>query len=210
MKALIRVIREIIIGIIIKLFTKTDIIRYEVLELISAEIYQRNVQGSVAELGVYKGDFAGRINKQFHDRKLFLFDTFEGFDRRDVRKELENGFSSKLITKEGDFTNHSVDVVLRKMKYPENCIIKKGWFPETTKNMNEEFVFVSIDADLFEPIYHGLVFFYPKLKKGGYIFVHDYNGKLYGAKEAVRRFSYEYNIPYVPLNDICGSVVFSK
>ncbi|MDR2490792.1 MAG: TylF/MycF family methyltransferase [Spirochaetaceae bacterium] len=57
----------------------------------------------------------------------------------------------------------------------------------------------------------GLVYFYPRLEKGGYIFVHDYNGDLYdGAKMAVRRFASEFNVPYVRLSDLCGSVVFSK
>jgi O-methyltransferase len=96
------------------------------------------------------------------------------------------------------------------MKYRSNCVVKKGWFPETAEDIDERFAFVSIDADLFEPIYRGLLFFYPRLEKGGYIFVHDYNGKMYGARDAVQRFSREFNVPYVPLNDVCGSAIFTK
>jgi O-methyltransferase len=98
------------------------------------------------------------------------------------------------------------------MKHRENCIVKKGWFPQTAEDVDETFAFVSIDVDLSEPIYQGLVFFYPRLEKGGYIFVHDYghSAGMYAAQEAVRRFSMEYNVPYVPLSDVCGSVVFSK
>ena len=83
-------------------------------------------------------------------------------------------------------------------------------FQTLQENIEDKFVFVSIDTDLFEPIYQGLLYFYERLEKGGYIFVHDYNGKLYGAKEAVQRFSEELNIQYVPLCDLCGSVIFSK
>ena len=47
------------------------------------------IQGSVAECGVYLGDFAYFINKYFSNRTMYLFDTFEGFDVRDVEKEKE-------------------------------------------------------------------------------------------------------------------------
>jgi O-methyltransferase len=204
--AVVRVIREIIIAWVIRIFTSNDVIRYQMLALIAEEIRDKNIEGCVAELGVYKGDFAKKINVHFPDKRLYLFDTFCGFDKRDV--EIEQKFNNNA--KEKDFANHSVDVVLKKMRHPQNCIVKKGWFPETTENVEERFAFVSIDADLFEPIYRGLLYFYNRLEKGGYIFVHDYNGKLYGAKEAVQKFSAEFNVPYVPLSDLCGSVVFAK
>ncbi|MDR1030890.1 MAG: TylF/MycF family methyltransferase [Treponema sp.] len=204
--AVIRVAREIVIAWLIRVFTSNDVIRYQALELASREIKDKKIKGSIAELGVYKGDFAKRINVHFPDKTLYLFDTFNGFDKRDV--EIEKKFNKNA--KENDFMNNNIELVLKKMKYPENCIIKKGWFPETAKNIEERFAFVSIDADLFEPVYQGLLYFYERLEEGGYIFVHDYNGKLYGAKEAVQKFSKEYNIPYVPLSDICGTVVFSK
>jgi O-methyltransferase len=63
----------------------------------------------------------------FPDRKLYLFDTFEGFDERDVKIELKNNYSAG----NQDFSNTSVELVLNKMKHKDNCIIKKGFFPET-------------------------------------------------------------------------------
>jgi O-methyltransferase len=206
MNSVVRVSREIIIGWIIRLFSKSDVIRHETLRLVAAELILKNVPGCIAELGVYKGDFAKRIHNFFPERKLYLFDTFDGFDKRDVKIETEKGFSAT----ENDFMQSNIELVLKKMKKRENCIVKKGWFPETARDVDEKFAFVSIDADLFEPIYQGLKYFYPRLEKGGYIFVHDYNGKLYGAKEAVQKYSDEFHIPYVPLSDVCGSVVFSK
>jgi O-methyltransferase len=61
-----------------------DYIRLSTLELISFEIVKKDLKGNVAELGVYKGKFARYLNHFFPDRKLYLFDTFEGFDNRDV------------------------------------------------------------------------------------------------------------------------------
>ena len=60
---------------------KLDYVRVATLELIAEEIKQQNVQGSVAELGVYQGEFSKYINQVFSQRKLFLFDTFKGFEK---------------------------------------------------------------------------------------------------------------------------------
>jgi O-methyltransferase len=70
---------------------------------------------------------------------------------------------------------------------------------------------VSIDTDLYDPIYNGLQYFYPRLVKGGYIFIHDYNNDAYlGAKKAVQQFCAENNISFVPLPDSCGSAIITK
>jgi O-methyltransferase len=184
-----------------------DYIRLSTLELVAHEIDRNNIAGSVAELGVYKGKFARYINQYFPARKLFLFDTFKGFDEKDVRSERQHTYSSG----EQDFSNTSVDKVLGLMPFPEQCIIKQGHFPETAAGLNEQFAFVSIDADLYEPIYNGLQYFYPKLNQGGYIFVHDYNNDGYmGTREAVEKFCKENHLNKLPLPDACGTVVLMK
>lgn len=43
-----------------------------------------SIEGSVAEAGVYQGNFSAVINKCFPTRKLYLFDTFEGFDSKEI------------------------------------------------------------------------------------------------------------------------------
>jgi O-methyltransferase len=185
-----------------------DYVRYSSLELIAREIYENKISGNVAELGVYQGDFAQYINQIFPDRKLYLFDTFEGFNEDDVRIEKTN---KNYVPDEDEFKATDVTIVLNKMKYKKNCIIKKGYFPETAKDVDDTFAFVNIDVDLSEPIYNGLCWFYSHLEKGGYIFVHDYNNRRWtGAKEGVKKFVKEYGIPYFPLSDGAGSVVFVK
>jgi O-methyltransferase len=184
-----------------------DYIRLATLELISYELDRKSPEGSVAELGVYKGKFARYINQYFPNRSLYLFDTFEGFDNRDIVAEKENKFSSG----EQDFSDTSVESVLKLMQYPEKCIPVKGFFPESAENIQATFVFVSIDADLYEPIYHGLVFFYPKLVPGGYIFIHDFNNDNYkGSRKAVEQFCVEQKISCLPLPDSGGSAIIMK
>jgi O-methyltransferase len=184
-----------------------DFVRYSSLELVAQEINKNSIKGNVAELGVFRGEFARHINAAFPNRRLYLFDTFEGFNDVDVKVETKNKYTKKM----DDFSNTSIELVLEKMKYRKKVIIKKGYFPETAENVDDTFAFVSIDADLYEPIYNGLKFFYPRLATGGYIFIHDYNNENYsGAKVAVRNFCKENNIPYFPLSDAAGSAVISK
>jgi len=184
-----------------------DYIRLATLELVSHEIKTKKLDGSVAELGVYKGRFAKYINHYFPERKLYLIDTFEGFDKRDVDSETAKNFS----TGEQDFSETSIEAVLKLMPYPQSCEPVKGFFPESAKNIDDRFVFVSLDTDLYEPIYNGLQFFYPKLVSGGYIFIHDFNNDAYkGARQAVERFCKEQNIGYLPIPDLGGSAIISK
>jgi O-methyltransferase len=184
-----------------------DYIRLATLELVANEIHKKNLPGNVAEVGVYKGKFAKYINQYFPSKRLYLFDTFEGFDKKDVQTEKKLGFNDATQ----DFSNTSVDLVLKNMPFPKQCVIKKGFFPETTAGIEDSFVFVSLDTDLYEPIYQGLIYFYPRMVKGGYIFVHDVNNESYkGAAKAVDEFSSQQGISFLPIPDSCGSVVFIK
>ncbi len=56
----------------IPLFDKMDYTRIATLDLLAHEILQKNVKGEIAELGVYRGDFAKYLNQIFGDRSLHL------------------------------------------------------------------------------------------------------------------------------------------
>ena len=92
------------------------------------------------------------------------------------------------------------------------CLQKKGLFPESLQGLEETFSFVSIDVDFEQAMYDGISYFYPRLSKGGYIFIHDYNSKFRGVKEALKRYEADNNIKLakVPLPDADGSVVLAK
>ncbi len=184
-----------------------DYVRYATLGLCAQEILRKNVPGNVAEVGVYKGDFAKRLNKLFPQRQLYLFDTFAGFDAQDVATEKASGFS----TGDQNFADTSVEMVLRQMPFPQQCVVKKGFFPATAVGVNDTFCFVSLDADLYDPILEGLRFFYPRLAAGGFIFVHDFNNDEYkGAQQAVLDFCQSQGLSFTPLPDSGGTAVLSK
>jgi hypothetical protein len=150
---------------------------------------KRMYRGNVAELGVFRGATAAQLNKLFPNKKLFLFDTFEGFDPDELSDDTEK-YSSSLtsVTSVIDiFKDTSVETVLSKMRYPENVIIKKGYFPSTFDLHNESFCFVHIDPDLYAPTKSGLELFYPRVEHKGIILVHDYF-EIEGVTKAVDEF----------------------
>ena len=46
-------------------------------QFMSQEVYRQNIEGAIAELGVFRGFNASVMNHFFPDRKLYLFDTFD-------------------------------------------------------------------------------------------------------------------------------------
>jgi O-methyltransferase len=171
-------------------------------------IADSGIKGEVAELGVFQGEFARHINKQFSDRKLYLFDTFDGFSENDIKKDFEIGSSEKIMDQEYNFSDTTEKFVLDRMEYPEKCIVKKGYFPKTAEKLEEKFAFVSLDADLYQPMLEGLKYFYPRLEKGGYIFVHDFfHEDFMGTKKAVLEYKNIEKIHYVPLGDNCSIAI---
>lgn len=175
------------------LYTEDDK-RVNWLKSFASFTYERDIKGAVAECGVYKGEFAYYINKYFPDRKLYLFDTFGGFDERDllVEKTIGDGRFDSNFFNETTFHATSEKIVLGRMLHKKNCIIKKGYFPETGETVDDTFCFVNLDMDLYQPMFEGLKFFYNKMSKGGIILLHDYfHSGLPGVKVAVEDFEKE-------------------
>lgn len=183
-------------------------LRLAALRMIAGEARERGIAGAIAELGVYRGDFAVEMNRLFPDRPLYLFDTFAGFDQRDITIEAEHGFSRAAT---GHFADTSVDAVRRRLPHPDRAVFRVGYFPETAQGIEDAFAVVSLDADLYKPLYDGLRYFYPRLSKGGALIVHDYNNTRFsGAKRAVRQFCEECGVFVVPLSDLHGTGVIIK
>ncbi len=135
--------------------------RIAALEVASREIYDKNIAGAVAEAGVYRGAVASYINRFFPDRELYLFDTFEGFDSKDIKADRMNGYTLMNV---GDYGDTSINMVLKRMPYADKIVIKKGYFPDTVEGLDErQFCFVNLDMDLYQPIKAGLEYFYPRL-----------------------------------------------
>ena len=163
---------------------------------------------NIAEGGVFQGDFSKELNCIFPDNKLFLFDTFEGFDLRDIEQERLYSLSN---AESGHLNITSEKLVMGKMLHKEMVEIRKGYFPESVLGLdNEKFLFVNLDFDLYAPTLAGLEFFFPRLVNGGVILVHDFFSDVYlGVRKAVNEFEAKNALIKLPIGDN-SSVVISK
>lgn len=176
------------------------------------------LEGNVAECGVYKGDFSIYINKFFPDKIMYLFDTFEGFSECDVKIEQKMGNSAFLnsgFNQSGCFSSTTADLVLSRMPNKEKCVIRKGYFPESAAGLqDQEFCFVNLDMDLYNPQLEGLRFFYDRMVNKGVILLHDYyHPNLPGVKAAVDDFRRERgndNIVLFPIGDECSIALMKR
>jgi O-methyltransferase len=188
--------------------SEDDFCRMMSIRLATERIRRKNLPGAIAELGVYRGELAAILNRLFPDRTLYLFDTFEGFSEKDLSDGQEGNHSQAVA---GDFQDTTLDLVLSRMPHPEKVVVRKGYFPSTTEGLEETFAMVSLDVDLYKPTLAGLQYFYPRLAKGGCIFVHDYNNlRFKGVQSAVEEFSDSTGAPVVPLPDFAGTAIILK
>lgn len=195
------------VELLFDVYEKTDYTRTMTLNLICNEILQKNLKGSIAEVGVFQGKFSRLMSMALPNKKIYLYDTFEGFDESFFNTDFEKQIKSHSLNQ---FNNTSLERVLGIMPNTKNCVVRKGFFPESVqeKDAEELFCLVSLDCDLYEPIYAGLSFFYPLMEKGGYILVHDYNNAAYkDCKTAVKKFCSENNITIVPVSDGWGTAI---
>lgn len=187
--------------------------RLAVMRMMAEQIEGYGVKGDIAELGVYRGDTAAELNRLFPERRLFLFDTFEGFNETDVERDMSASGGSD--GRWPDFSDTSIELVMGRMKKPENVTIIKGWFPDSLKTLPGRddllFALVSLDADLEGPTRSGLEFFWPRLARGGAIVLHDFNSMQFpGVKRAADAFCRENGVMPVPCTDLHGTTVIVK
>lgn len=195
-----------------------EYVRFRTLELVANQI-DGNVCGEIAEAGVYNGDFASAMNRLLPRRKMYLYDTFEGFNEEDISMDVENAYTKseyfqKISFKVAEPTLEGhIQVIKKKMATPDNVIFRIGNFPDTIKEESEKkFALVSLDMDLYRPTRDGLSFFYERLSNGGFIFMHDYNTPNHsGIRKAVVEFESKMGeVHKIPIPDEFGTLLITK
>ncbi len=179
-----------------------DDIRYATLALAIQRLEDSGISGAFAEVGVYRGVTSAFIHRQAPQRKLYLCDTFEGFPESSLRGVEDTRF--KDTSKEG---------VIALIGDTDNIEFRVGFFPETAAGLEaEQFALVMLDVDLFTPALDVFHFFYPRLVRGGYFFMHDFNSP--ESERGISRASLEFlaDKPELPIEipDFHGSALFRK
>lgn len=162
----------------------------------------QGLEGACAECGVFQGDFARVMNSCFKNRRLYLFDTFEGFNEKDISVETGCSYSEAKVN---DYAGTSVELVMSKMAYPDQVSVRKGYFPQSAQDITERFCFVNLDLDLYLPTLEGLRWLAGQMVPGGVVLVHDYfSDNFRGVSAAVNEFITEYRekaLRLVPIGD---------
>lgn len=183
---------------------KYDYFRSATIGLAVQRIVSDGILGSLAEVGVYRGEMSKFIHQLAPDRRFYLFDTFEGFPRQDLGPN---------APEDNRWNDTSVKVVLHNIGDRRNIKIRKGIVPDTFRGLEkEQFAFVLLDLDLYKPTLSSLGFFYPRLIKGGYLLVHDYNSpeSEYACNRAVNEFMHDKPEKMIEIADEWGSALFRK
>jgi len=167
---------------------------YEAYMIYSITRSQRELDGDMAEVGVYQGGSAKIICDVKRNRKLFLFDTFKGLPEL---SDIDTLFGKKHW-KKNQFNDTSLEAVKDYLSSYENVQIIKGEFPKTADSIGDsKFSFVHLDVDLYRSTIECLKFFYPRLVKGGIILVHDYFAD--GIQKAFKEFQQSNKIQLIEL-----------
>jgi len=149
--------------------------------LISLIERTRNIDGEIAECGVYRGDslvpmaiYASQqgIRKIFHG-----FDSFEGFAESIVKDQLLGG-AELDYKRPGGMNETSKEYVAAKLTRfgLGNVQLHKGFFEHSLQECSKlSFSFVHLDCDAYDAYSQCLEFFYPRLLPGGIILLDEYN-----------------------------------
>ncbi|TVQ87949.1 MAG: macrocin O-methyltransferase [Bacteroidetes bacterium] len=185
-------------------------------------ILGNNIQGSIVICGVWRGGSAMLIakmlsNRNIFDKKIYLFDTFEGMSapsQHDIDfrgnhafvllKENENN-KEKSVWCLADLADVKNNMMLT--NYPEeNIIYIKGKVENTIpeNSPKEDISLLHLDTDWYESTKHELQFLYPKLVLNGILLIDDY-GHWEGCRKAVDEYFKEQGINIL-LNRIDSTV----
>jgi O-methyltransferase len=179
-----------------------DDIRYSTLALAIQRLELDGIPGDFAEIGVYRGVTSLFMHRQAPQRKLYLFDTFEGFPSQDLEVESDMRFRDT-----------SQEMVAQLIGDTDHVEFRKGYFPETAVGLEQErFALVMLDCDLYSSALEALRFFYPRLTAGAYFFLHDFNSpeSNYGISRAASEFMTGKPEFLVEIPDFNGSALFRK
>ena len=141
------------------------------------------VPGDLAECGTYQGKSAHLLcaHGERYGRRVHLFDSFEGLPEPHSRdgeywRQGDLAAGEELLGETlGEFSNWQA--------YP-------GWIPSRFPDVkDQQFSFVHIDVDLYQPTLDSIEFFFPRMSRGGVILMDDYGfGTCPGAKQALDEF----------------------
>ena len=145
----------------------------------------KDVDGAVAELGVYKGRSAQLLARALPTKEIHLFDTWTGMPAmQDFRIDDH---------RVGDFADCSLADTQLRLYENQNVIFHQGVFPKTAEDLgHRRFSLAHFDGDLYASCTAFIEFFYPRMSKGGVMVFDDYDWpQCQGVRKAIEEAGLE-------------------
>lgn len=146
-----------------------------------------NQPGDVIECGVFRGVtsilMAKLMDIRQSDKKLFLFDSFQGLPEPDRRVDASLRFQKGAWSA----SRADVEALLAKHNVLQRCVIHEGWFADTLPALSDEqrFCFAYFDADLYASTMDCLKHVWPRLGPGSVAVFDDYHHPSGGVRKAL-------------------------
>ena len=167
-------------------------------------VIDAGISGDFVECGVWKGGSAmlmamALLDRYESNRKIYLYDTFEGMSQPTEYDYKLNGNENAFYqwsTKQKEKHNNWCYAPLQEVKnnisltkYPKNNLIYvKGKVEQTLKKTKPSKISIlRLDTDWYESTKHELIHLFPLLEKNGVLILDDY-GYWAGSKKAVDEY----------------------
>jgi Macrocin-O-methyltransferase (TylF) len=162
--------------------TMIGIHRLDNLHFCVEDVLARKVPGDLMETGVWRGGAAILMRAILKangvtDRRVWCADSFEGLPPPDPAKYPLDATLTFNQFKELAVSLEEVQTNFRRYNLlDEQVRFIKGWFRDTLPGAPvERLAVLRMDGDLYESTMDALAALYPKVSRGGYVIVDDYN-----------------------------------
>jgi O-methyltransferase len=173
-------------------------------------VVQNNIAGDFVECGVWRGGSSMMIALTLKhlgvtDRKIYLYDTFEGMSEPTEQDKRFDGLAAETELAQSDKAIASsvwcvadlndVQQNMRLTQYPfANLHFVQGKVEDTIPHtLPADIALLRLDTDWYASTYHELVHLYPLLQRNAPLIIDDY-GHWQGAREAVDTYFKEQHL----------------
>lgn len=162
-------------------------------------VLNEGIKGDMIETGVWRGGaciFMRAILAAYGvtDRKIYLADSFMGLpkpnaEKYPIDKDDTNYLNTYLAVSQEEVENNFFKYGL----LDDQVVFLNGWFKDTLPQAPiEKLAILRLDGDMYGSTMVSLECLYPKLSRGGFCIIDDYN--LLGCRLAVNNFRTEHAI----------------
>lgn len=130
------------------------------------------IKGEVGEFGCRSCGTTGRLAQYLidnnSDKRVYAFDTFEGFPYDDI-------YDGEIHRKGQMSTDYQL-IIERSRKF-DNIILVKGMFENTLNDIDIQYCFAFIDPDVYQATSYVYNYLKDRMPKGAIMAFHDYGSK---------------------------------